>query len=131
LNGKQMPGAVIAEHPEFKAIWYDEPEHQYGRPASFYWQLQALNLAAAWSRVNVPVLAVHGEYDWIMSADDYKLMVDAVNARHPGSAVCVDWPRADHGLYTHASLQKAFARDPQQGYDPELSGYVLEWLKEH
>jgi|HubBroStandDraft_6_1064221.scaffolds.fasta_scaffold06305_6 pimeloyl-ACP methyl ester carboxylesterase len=131
LNGKKTPGAVIAERPEFKAIWYDEPEHQYGRPASFYQQLQALNLAEAWSRVNVPVLAVHGEYDWIMSADDYKLLVDAVNAQHPGSAVYVDWPRADHGLYTHASLQKAFGSDPQQGYDTKLSEYVLEWLKGH
>jgi dienelactone hydrolase len=131
LNGRKTPGAVIAEHPEFKAIWYDEPGGQYGRPASFYQQLQALNFAEAWLRVNVPVLALHGEYDWIMSANDYKLMVDAVNERHPGSAVHTEWPKADHGLYTHASEQKAFGRDPQQGYDPKLSEYVLEWLKGH
>jgi len=131
LNGKKTPGAVIAEHPEFKPIWYDEPEHQYERPSSFYWQLQALNLAEAWSQVNVPVLAVHGEYDWVMSADDYKLLVEAVNARKPGTAAYVDWPKADHGLYTHASLQKAFGRDPDKGYDAKLSEYVLEWLKQH
>jgi len=130
LNSKKTPGAVIAEHPEFKTIWYDEPEHQYGRPASFYQQLQALNLGEAWSRVNVPVLAVHGDYDWIMSADDNKLLVEALNARHPGSAVYVDWPRTDHVLYTHASPQKAFGRDPERGYDPKLSEYVLQWLKE-
>lgn len=131
LNGKKTPAAVIAEHPELKAIWYDEPEHQYGRPAIFYQQLQALNLGEAWARVDVPVLAVHGEYDWIMSADDYKLLVEALNGRHPGSAVYVDWPKADHGLYTHTSEQKAFGSDPQQGYDPKLSEYVLEWLKGH
>jgi dienelactone hydrolase len=131
LNGKQTPGAVTAEHPELKAVWYDEPDRQYGRPASFYWQLQELNLAEAWSRVNVPVLAVHGEYDWIMSADDYKLLAGTVNARYPGSAVYVDWPKIDHGLYTHASAEKAFGRDAQQGYDPKLSEYVLEWLKGH
>lgn len=131
LNSKMTPGAVIAAHPDFKSIWYDEPEHQYERPASFYWQLQALNLAAAWSRVSVPVLAVHGEYDWVMSADDYKLLVEALNARRPGSAVYVDWPKADHVLYTHASEQKAFGRDPEKGYDPKLSEYVLRWLKEH
>jgi hypothetical protein len=43
----------------------------------------------------------------------------------------VDWPKADHGLYTHASAEKAFHHDPQQGYDPKLSEYVLEWLKVH
>jgi pimeloyl-ACP methyl ester carboxylesterase len=131
LNGKKTPGAVITEHPEFKPIWYDEPEHQYERPSSFYWQLQALNLAEAWAKVNVPVLAVHGQYDWIMSADDYQLMVDALNARNPATAVYVDWPKADHGLYTHANLQKAFGRDPDHRYDPKLSEYVLEWLKQH
>lgn len=131
LNGKKTPGGVIAEHPEFKPIWYDEPEHQYERPSSFYWQLQTLNLAEAWSKVNVPVLAVHGEYDWVMSADDYKLLVSTLNARNPGAAVFVDWPRADHGLYTHATLRKAFGSDPQRGYDPKLSEFVLEWLKQH
>jgi pimeloyl-ACP methyl ester carboxylesterase len=131
LNGQKTPGAVLVDHPGFKASWYDEPEHQYGRPASFYWQLQALNLAQAWSRVSVPVLAVHGEYDWIMSADDYQLLVDALNARHANQAVYVDWPKADHGLYTHTSQTKAFEHDPQQGYDPKLSDYVLQWLKAH
>jgi hypothetical protein len=64
--------------------------------------------------VHVPVLAVHGEYDWIMSADGYKLLVAALNDGHPGSAVYMDWPKANHGLYTHSSLQKGFGRDPQQ-----------------
>lgn len=131
LNQSKTPGAIIAEHPEFKPIWYDEPEHQYGRPASFYQQLQALNLAEAWSKVDVPVLAVHGEYDWIMSADDYQLLTNSLNARHPGSAIFMNWPRADHGLYTHASEAKAFGRDPKQGYDSKLSDYVLQWLREH
>jgi pimeloyl-ACP methyl ester carboxylesterase len=131
LNQKKTPAQVIAQYPTFKPIWYDEPERQYGRPASFYQQLQALNLAEAWSKVNVPVLAVHGEYDWIMSAEDYKLLADAVNARHPGSSTYVDWPHADHGLYTHVSEAKAFGRDPQQSYDPKLSEYVLQWLAQH
>ena len=63
-----------------------------------------------------------------MSADGYKLLVEALNARHPGWAVYVDWPRTDHGLYTHTSLHKAFERDPERGYDPKLSEYVLNWL---
>jgi pimeloyl-ACP methyl ester carboxylesterase len=131
LNQKKTPAAILAEHPEFKPIWYDEPEHQYGRPARFYQQLQQLNLAEAWLKVNVPVLAVHGEYDWIMSADDYRLLVASVNARHPGSATFMDWPHADHGLYTHTSQAKAFGNDKQQGYDPKLTEYVLQWLREH
>jgi pimeloyl-ACP methyl ester carboxylesterase len=131
LNQKLTPGRIIAQHPEFKAIWYDAPEHQYGRPAAFYHQLQELNLAEAWDGVTAPVLAVHGEYDWVMSGDDAKLMVNALNAKRPGSAEFMEWPHADHLLYTHASEQKAFHRDPDQRYDPKLTENVLEWLKKH
>lgn len=131
LNGRQTPRQVIATHPEFKEIWYDEPEHQYERPSVFYHQLEELNLAEAWSKVDVPVLAVHGEYDWVMSADDFRLLAQALNARQAGTAQFVSWPKADHGLYTHATEQKAFGRDPDQKYDPQLSRYVLDWLAKH
>ncbi len=45
------PGQVIAQHPEWKSLWYDSPDGQYGRPAAFYQQLQALNLGETWQRV--------------------------------------------------------------------------------
>ena len=131
LNGKLSPGEIIGRRPELKAIWYDEPAHQYGRPSAYYHQLQELNLAEAWEKVTAPVLAVHGEYDWVMSADDYRLLVNALNALHSGSATYMDWPRADHVLFTHATPKQAFARDPDQKYDPKLSENVLTWLKEH
>lgn len=131
LNHQMTPGQIIAQHPEFATIWYDAPDHQYGRPALFYEQLQQLNLAEAWDRVSVPVLAVHGEYDWVMSGDDARLLVAALNAKHAGSAEFVEWPHADHSLYTHASDQKAFHRDADQKYDPKLTDMVLIWLKSH
>jgi pimeloyl-ACP methyl ester carboxylesterase len=131
LNGKQSPGHIAAEHPEMKEIWYDKPESQYGRPAAYYQQLQALNLADAWSKISVPVLAVHGEYDWIMSEGDFRLLTAALNARQPGSAQFIEWPRLDHLLYAHSAPEKAFHRDPQQAYDPKLSDFVIDWLKKH
>ena len=131
LNGKMTPRQIIAQHPEFTTIWYDQPEQQYGRPAVFYQQLQELNLAEAWEKVSVPVLAVHGEYDWVMSGDDYRLLVNALDLRHPASAELIEWPQADHLMDTHASEQKAFHRDPEQKYDPQLTEKVLVWLKSH
>lgn len=131
LNGKHTPAEIMAQHPEMKSIWYDQPDHQYGRPARYYQQLQSLNLANAWSKVSVPVLAVHGEYDWVMSSDDARLLVDDLNARKPGSAEFVNWPKLDHVLYRHSRAELAFHRDPQQAYDPKLTDYVLAWLKAH
>jgi pimeloyl-ACP methyl ester carboxylesterase len=131
LNQRLLPGEIIHVHPEMKELWQDKPDGQYGRPAAFYQQLQQLNLAETWQSVDAPVLAIHGEYDWIMSGDDYRFLADAVNARHPGSATYLEWPRADHLLLTHATREKAFAKDPDEKYDPTLSQSVLEWLTAH
>lgn len=77
------------------------------------------------------MLAVHGEYDWVMSGGDFQLLTAALNARHPGSAEFIAWKRLDHLLYAHATPELAFHRDPRQAYDPKLSEYVLDWLKRH
>ena len=38
------PGDIIAQHREWKPLWYDAPDGQYGRLAAFHQQLPALNL---------------------------------------------------------------------------------------
>jgi pimeloyl-ACP methyl ester carboxylesterase len=80
LNGGMTPGEVFARRPELRGLWYDEPARQYGRPARFYHQLQALDLAAAWGRVTAPVLVVHGSHDWIMSDEDVAPILGPVPA---------------------------------------------------
>ena len=68
-------------------------DHLYGRPLAFYEQLQNLNLAAAWSKVKVPTLVLHGQYDWIMSRGDHELIAEYVNANSPGAAASLKSPR--------------------------------------
>jgi hypothetical protein len=57
--------------------------------------------------------------------------VNALNAKRPASAEFVEWPDADHSLYTYADERKAFGRDADKKYDPELTHLVLEWLKKN
>ncbi|HTL91702.1 MAG TPA: alpha/beta hydrolase [Steroidobacteraceae bacterium] len=57
------PVEVLRRHPEMRRDWHDAEDGQFERPAAFFQQLQRLDVAAAWSRVRVPVLAIHGEYD--------------------------------------------------------------------
>ena len=66
-----------------------------------------------------------------MSSDDGRLLVDELNARQPGSAEFVNWPKLDHVLYRHARAQLAFHQDSQQAYDAKVTDYVLAWLKAH
>ncbi len=100
LNQRMTPGEVIRRHPQLRNVWGDLPQHQYGRPASFYHQLQQLNLAAAWGKVDLPVLAIHGEYDWIMSREDHELIVRMVNRNRAGCSAVRRDP-------THGSLLSA------------------------
>ena len=77
-------------------LWDGANGQQYGRTTIYYQQLQDLNLMGAWSTIRVPVLALHGEYDWIMSRDDFELLVELVNRNSPGSAVFLTLPHTGH-----------------------------------
>ena len=124
----RTPGEVIRERGQLAKYWYDEPAAQYGRPAAYYSQVQQLNLEAAWAKIRVPTLIVAGEYDWIMSQDDYDRMAELVNANAPGNATLVRWPRASHELVQYPSRKAAF--DEKGGtFDDALIGVVVKWLR--
>jgi len=96
LNRGLTPGQVIAKHPEWKDLWYYERDGQYGRPAAFYQQLQALNLGRAWQEVNAPVLVIYGTGDTIMSRSDSDAISEIVNIAHPGAAENFIFERMTH-----------------------------------
>lgn len=104
LTHGQTPGQVLALHPEWKSLWYDEPDGQYGRPAAFYQQLQALNLGKVWQEVSAPVLVLHGTADTIMSRADSSTIAETVNRAHPSHAEFTEIEGGDHLLASHNKL---------------------------
>ena len=112
----------------FKRRWYDADDGQYGRPAAFYQQLQKLNLAEAWAKVNVPTLVIHGEYDWVMSADDHRLIANLVNGNGASLATLVDARKTNHVLEVlrdeHAMLEGSGP------YNAEVTALMVRWLRE-
>jgi pimeloyl-ACP methyl ester carboxylesterase len=112
------PGQVIAQHPEWKSLWYDSPDGQYGRPAAFYQQLQALNLGDAWQKVTAPVLVIRGTGDNIMSRTDSEAIVRMVNQVHPDHARYLQVEGLTHGFTIGGKF-----------YD-EIIPTVLNWMKE-
>jgi len=111
------PAQVIALHPEWKGLWYDSPDGQYGRPAAFYQQLQALNLGEVWQGVNVPVLVIRGTGDNIMSPSDSEAIVQIVNQVHPGHARYLQIDGMAHDFTVHDKF-----------YD-QLTPTILDWIK--
>jgi pimeloyl-ACP methyl ester carboxylesterase len=128
LNQGMTPGEIVAAHPEMKEIWYDQADHQYGRPAKYYQQLQQLNLEAAWEKVSAPVLAGHGEDDWIMSRDDVVRIAEIVNKNHPGSATYIDVPKSNHDLVPSSA---AMGTTGKALLDRGFAEQVLAWLAAH
>jgi pimeloyl-ACP methyl ester carboxylesterase len=111
-------------------LWEGDPEQQYGRPVRYYQQLQQLDLMRAWSQVQAPLLALHGEYDWIMSRADLELMVQLVNQNVPGSARFEELPQTGHTLEHYASQADAFAGRALP-FDAALAAQIGAWFTAH
>lgn len=114
----QTPGEILRQHPQWKDLWYDSADGQYGRPASFYQQLQALNLGEVWQSVDAPVLVIRGSKDTIMSRADSSAIADTVNRVHPGKARYVEVDGMTHGF----NVDKKF--------DADVVTTILDWAKE-
>jgi len=127
LLEQQSPRSIFARRPALQALWEGDPEHQYERPVSYYQQLQRLDLMQAWAAVKVPLLALHGEFDWIMSRADLELMAELVNHNAPGAARFMELPRTGHTLEHYASLQDAYA-GKALAFDAELARQIGAWF---
>ncbi|HYM43151.1 MAG TPA: alpha/beta hydrolase [Steroidobacteraceae bacterium] len=121
------PGEVLRRHPEMRRDWQDADDGQFGRPAAFFQQLQRTNVAEAWSRVRVPVLAVHGEYDWIMSADDHREMVRMSISRGMSMSRELEAPRTTHLLERVDDAKEAL--EGSGAYNAEAGAEIVAWLK--
>jgi hypothetical protein len=121
---------VLAVHPELRAVWVGDDEHLYGRPVAFYQQLQQFNLKRAWAQVRVPVLAVHRQYDWIVSRDDHERIVALVSGMLPGAATFVELPATGHTFEHYENWQAAF-RFEASAFDPHNAKLVADWFWLH
>jgi pimeloyl-ACP methyl ester carboxylesterase len=122
---------IVQERPALADVWPEGADHGhlYGRPLAFYQQLQKLNLAAAWSRVKVPTLVLHGQYDWIMSRDDHEIIVNLVNTNQPGAARLVDLPSTGHTFQHYVSMADAF-QGKEAPFDQAVTRALADWFKQ-
>jgi pimeloyl-ACP methyl ester carboxylesterase len=122
---------IVRERPAVADIWPEGSDrtHLYGRPLAFYQQLQKLNLAAAWSRVKVPTLVMHGQYDWIMSREDAELIAHYVNANKAGAARFVELAATGHTFQHYLSMKDAF-EGKEAAFDPASARVVVDWFKQ-
>lgn len=95
-----------------------------GRSAAYHEQLHALDLEAAWRTVDVPVLVLRGEHDWVVRADDQAHIAECAR----GPTTVVDLPGLDHLFGWHAD-REASLRDYGIGRaDASIVAATVAWL---
>lgn len=125
---KKTPEQISKEKPHLASLWYDGPTHQYGRPANFYMQIQDFNFMKEWEATKAPVFIVAGEYDWIMSLEDSRLLTDMINQKTPGRATLHIAKQMDHHWSVYPTRQAAF--DEANGnYAQETVTEMIAWIK--
>lgn len=101
-----------------------------GKTLEFWRQLNEINFAALWARLECDVLAVKGASDFVVYEADHKLIADIVNRDRPGRARFVIAPNSDHllhGFATEAESARAFQRGT---YSDSFARILKDWIAE-
>lgn len=84
------PFGEYAKHPELatmvKKLFPQDDDHLYGvRSLQYFRELNDQNVARVWASLDVPVLALIGEFDIRTQPLDHEYIAAIVNARHSGN----------------------------------------------
>jgi pimeloyl-ACP methyl ester carboxylesterase len=128
---------LFVEHKPVETLLDNEPACgewvRYPAPRAFMQQWAELNPAAQWKDVSVPVLILHGEYDFIASAVDGSYLRDIVESFHAGMATQLSMPKMDHYMAHVTSWSESL--DKISGmlgeFESSLIDIVGGWLQGH
>jgi hypothetical protein len=134
LIDKLTPQQLWERNPTLKAAMGD-PEAQgitsrtiSGRDATFYHELQDVNIAEAWNQARTNLLALHGEFDWVSSEEDHQTIADIVARSGNFAGEMRSLSFADHGLTSHLTLESSLQQMGQGEQLLELPQIIREWI---
>jgi pimeloyl-ACP methyl ester carboxylesterase len=82
-----------------------DDEHLFDlRSLQYFQELNDQNVARVWASLDIPVLALIGEFDIRTLPLDHEYIAAIVNANHPGNGKWHVLPKMDHGFALHKSL---------------------------
>jgi pimeloyl-ACP methyl ester carboxylesterase len=115
LLEQKTPKEIAKADTRLGKVWTEivgtSADRHYGRPIAFHHQAQQQDWAKAWGRVNAPVLALHGEYDWFEVRESVELISRIVNSAHPGTAEFREIAQTDHHFKRYSNAEAAFRED--------------------
>lgn len=134
LLDRRDPAVIEREQPALAGTWQrivgTGPGSHYGRPLAFHQQAAAQDWAAAWGRINAPVLAVYGEYDWFEDAEAHRLVADIANRGEAGRGEYAEIAATDHHFDRFPDAAAAFRGEGGVNNADAAVSVFLRWLGE-
>lgn len=126
---KGKPSDILAKDPDLAKFMEDsiQGDNVEGMHYEAWQELAALDLGAAWKKVNVPVLALWGESDYMTARTDSELVAKLV-ADGKGSFQVV--PETDHQGNKAADQEESFLAGIGGSPNPKLAETIQKWIKE-
>ncbi len=119
---------VVKETPSLADYNYHGPQHMYGRPMSYYQQLQKYDLAGEWEKVQAPVRLLYGSNDWIMSEFDNHMIIRVLDRVGHEDHELLIYPGLDHWNTIHQTPDDSFHGRPGK-WDPAVPQQVVDWAR--
>jgi pimeloyl-ACP methyl ester carboxylesterase len=129
---KKSPEDVKESHPEL-APYADAffPGGLFNQKSLEFWrQLNEINFASYWNRLDCAVLAVKGASDFVVYEADHKLIADIVNRAHPGQGKFVIAPNSDHLLHAFATEQESLRNFQRGTFSDSFTQILKDWIAE-
>jgi pimeloyl-ACP methyl ester carboxylesterase len=134
LVEKSSVREVTTNHPELSAVartlFPRDEEHLLDlRSLQHFRELNDQNVARVWASLNIPVLALIGEFDIRALPLDHEYIAAIVNARHPGKGTWQLLPKLDHGFASHESLKESVAHEFLAPFGEQVVQETLKWIR--
>ncbi len=134
----------ISRDPKFKTVIEAnllpiQGDQVFHRHYTFFRDLNKHDLKAAWQKIKLPVLAMHGAFAiQAISGQWAKDLVETVNQVSPGLGMIKVFANTDHGLMKYSSrqaLQTAMSdgtynpAQPGDHYNADVAKELVNWMK--
>src|SRR5262249_55086593 len=114
-----------------KKLFPQDDEHLNGlRSLQHYRELNDQNMARVWASLDIPGLALIGEFDLRTFPLDHEYIAAIVNARHPGKGTWQLLPKMDHGFAVHQSLQESATHEFVGPFGEQVVQETVRWIQE-
>lgn len=120
------PAELVERSPDAAAlddVQLATDELYFGRSVAFFGQLAAVDPERSWRQVWQPVLALHGEYDWVSARADHERI-----ARWTGGKF-LSLAGLDHGFLRYDSLAQSFVSRNAGEFGREIVGATVAWMR--